>query len=262
MYGKKTSQSGSQANEFDFAGQQTDASTNLQYLRARYYDTNTGIFMSRDPMAGNPGWLASHFGYAGGSPVSFADPTGLCRVRWACSKPLPWSVMQNLGNAAKEGAVAAGNATADAAVNIAEEIADGQRANSAAERGLSDLIEDAVVTAVEEVVEAYEDTAQSQIDGSCGGQPECYPSALPEAGLATYDECTTDVWGQRLCNAAIAVAFAVALLPVGLPTGAAIGVGAAAGIATDWALDAAPPPPSSSPATRPPDDEFFQGEFF
>ena len=40
VYGKKTSSTGSQANEFDFAGQQTDA-TGLQYLRARYYDPTT-----------------------------------------------------------------------------------------------------------------------------------------------------------------------------------------------------------------------------
>lgn len=72
------SQTGSQANEFDFAGQQSDASTGLQYLRARYYDPATGAFISRDPSAARPSWLVSHYGYAGANPVNASDPTGLC----------------------------------------------------------------------------------------------------------------------------------------------------------------------------------------
>ncbi len=40
VYGEVTGGSGSLANEFDFAGQQTDG-TGLQYLRARYYDPET-----------------------------------------------------------------------------------------------------------------------------------------------------------------------------------------------------------------------------
>ncbi len=47
VYGNITSSSGAQANEFQFAGEQTDP-TGLQYLRARYYDTATGTFISRD----------------------------------------------------------------------------------------------------------------------------------------------------------------------------------------------------------------------
>lgn len=53
VYGTPTSATGSQDNEFDFAGQQTDPS-GLQYLRARYYDTETGTFLSRDPLASLP----------------------------------------------------------------------------------------------------------------------------------------------------------------------------------------------------------------
>lgn len=44
VYGTPT-KTGSLANEFDFAGQQTDG-TGLQYLRARYYDPATGTFLS------------------------------------------------------------------------------------------------------------------------------------------------------------------------------------------------------------------------
>jgi len=36
----------------EFAGEQVDAATGLQYLRARYYDMETGRFVSKDPKAG------------------------------------------------------------------------------------------------------------------------------------------------------------------------------------------------------------------
>jgi RHS repeat-associated protein len=57
VYGTPT-KTGSLANEFDFAGQQTDG-TGLQYLRARYYDPGTGTFLSREPMAVHTGWLGN-----------------------------------------------------------------------------------------------------------------------------------------------------------------------------------------------------------
>jgi RHS repeat-associated protein len=77
VYGKTTSASGSQANDFQFAGQQTDV-TGLQYLRARYYDPATGGFLSRDPLAKDAAWAGQPFGYAGANPVNNVDPTGLC----------------------------------------------------------------------------------------------------------------------------------------------------------------------------------------
>ena len=90
VYGKKTSSTGSQANEFDFAGQQTDP-TGLQYLRARYYDPETGTFLSRDPLAGSSGWTGSPTGYANADPANQADPFGLspCWVfAKVCTNPL------------------------------------------------------------------------------------------------------------------------------------------------------------------------------
>jgi RHS repeat-associated protein len=77
IYGAKTSSSGSQSNEFDFAGQQTDGSTGLQYLRARYYDPGTGMFASRDPLSKMPGSTGSEFGYGDASPANMVDPSGL-----------------------------------------------------------------------------------------------------------------------------------------------------------------------------------------
>ena len=76
VYGEVTGGSGSQGNEFDFAGRQTDA-TGLQYLRARYYDPETGVFLSRDPLALVPSWTGSANGYAYFNPASRSDPSGL-----------------------------------------------------------------------------------------------------------------------------------------------------------------------------------------
>jgi RHS repeat-associated protein len=76
VYGKVTSSSGSAPNEFDFAAQQTDP-TGLQYLRARYYDPETGTFLSREPMMLAPGWGGNPFGYAKVRPTSLVDRDGL-----------------------------------------------------------------------------------------------------------------------------------------------------------------------------------------
>ena len=75
VYGEATP-SGGLANEFDFAGQQTDA-TGLQYLRARYYDPETGTFLSREPMALSAGWIGHPTGYGANNPVRMTDATGL-----------------------------------------------------------------------------------------------------------------------------------------------------------------------------------------
>ena len=69
------SKTGSLANEFDFAGQQTDG-TGLQYLRARYYDPATGTFLSREPLTRRPAWLGNPTGYGAGNPARFKAPAG------------------------------------------------------------------------------------------------------------------------------------------------------------------------------------------
>jgi RHS repeat-associated protein len=75
VYGKPTP-TGTLANEFDFAGQQTDP-TGLQYLRARYMDPETGAFVSREPLAALPSWLGSSSTCVGAHPTGLVDPSGL-----------------------------------------------------------------------------------------------------------------------------------------------------------------------------------------
>ena len=66
-------------NEFKFTGEQADASTGLEYLRARYYDPATGRFISKDPIGGRVGDPRSQnrYLYAWNNPCSNVDPSGL-----------------------------------------------------------------------------------------------------------------------------------------------------------------------------------------
>ncbi|MDX2185176.1 MAG: colicin E5-related ribonuclease [Gemmatimonadaceae bacterium] len=50
--------------------------TGAVYLRARHYDPATGRFLQPDPIGLAGG--GNRYGYAGGDPVNFADPFGLC----------------------------------------------------------------------------------------------------------------------------------------------------------------------------------------
>ena len=62
----------------------------LMYMRNRYYDPTTGRFTQEDPL-GLAGGM-NLYGFAGGDPVNFSDPFGLCPP---CGIPMPsttWSV--------------------------------------------------------------------------------------------------------------------------------------------------------------------------
>ncbi len=49
---------------FLFTGEQRDSETSLYYLRARYYDPETGRFLARDPVTGFAGLPSSQNPYA------------------------------------------------------------------------------------------------------------------------------------------------------------------------------------------------------
>ena len=82
-YGDVLSTTGSGESMYGFDGEQTDAS-GLQYLRARYYATGLGRFISHDSWGGDSkipmsynAWL---YGYA--NPVNFMDPSGNMVTPW------------------------------------------------------------------------------------------------------------------------------------------------------------------------------------
>jgi RHS repeat-associated protein len=75
VYGAVRTQSGSSSNKFKYVasiGHPTDEETGLIYMRARYYEPQTGRFVSEDPAKDGSGWYA----YVEGNPVNRVDPTG------------------------------------------------------------------------------------------------------------------------------------------------------------------------------------------
>ena len=77
-YGVGLARTGSTVNSFLFQGQQYDAASGTYYLRARYYDQNSGRFISQDPLEGNNDDPISLHRYLYGSddPADRIDPGG------------------------------------------------------------------------------------------------------------------------------------------------------------------------------------------
>ena len=84
-YGVGLARTGSTVNSFLFQGQQYDAASGTYYLRARYYDQNSGRFLSQDPLEGNSDDPISlhRYLYANDDPANNVDPSGeetLCEL--------------------------------------------------------------------------------------------------------------------------------------------------------------------------------------
>lgn len=65
-------------SEFQYNTQQLDSESNMYFLRARYYDPETGRFISRDPVKGTldiPQTL-NPYSYAINNPINLSDPSG------------------------------------------------------------------------------------------------------------------------------------------------------------------------------------------
>ena len=78
-FGNQIARTGTTQNEFLFTGQQYDANVGFYYLRARYYQPDTGRFTALDPFAGDPyAPMSLHkYLYAANDPVNLIDPTGM-----------------------------------------------------------------------------------------------------------------------------------------------------------------------------------------
>jgi RHS repeat-associated protein len=76
-FGVTVNETAAFGNSFQFAGEQKDSS-GLSYNRARYYNSTTGRFISKDPYGGDITDPYSQHGYqyAHGNPVRYTDPTG------------------------------------------------------------------------------------------------------------------------------------------------------------------------------------------
>jgi len=77
-YGRVTAESGTGRSGYGFTGEQTDATTGLVFLRARWLDPATGRFLSVDPWQGSARQPASLHGYlyVAANPVNRVDPSG------------------------------------------------------------------------------------------------------------------------------------------------------------------------------------------
>lgn len=65
-------------SEFQYNTQQLDTESNMYFLRARYYDPETGRFISRDPVKGpltNP-QTQNPYSYSVNNPINYSDPSG------------------------------------------------------------------------------------------------------------------------------------------------------------------------------------------
>ncbi len=76
-FGNIVQMSGTSANDIRFSSKRFDDNTGLSYFGARYYDSSTGRFISRDPMGYIDG--PNQYIYCVNNPIGCIDPFGLCR---------------------------------------------------------------------------------------------------------------------------------------------------------------------------------------
>ena len=72
-FGNEISPDSNDTTLFRYCGEYYDSETESIYLRARYYNMNTGRFISEDPIKDGLNW----YSYCGGNPVMFWDKLGL-----------------------------------------------------------------------------------------------------------------------------------------------------------------------------------------
>jgi len=81
VYGAVTKTTSATDNHILFTGRWLDNDTNLYYYRARWYEPESGRFVTRDPLGVMGG--VNLYGYAENNSIRFNDPKGL-KVNWGC----------------------------------------------------------------------------------------------------------------------------------------------------------------------------------
>jgi len=95
-YGNLIANTGTLTNPMRFAGQYQDSESGLYYLRARYYDSATGQFLSFDPAA-----FATRqpYAYVANNPLNDSDPSGLMTLGHCLSASLTLGIFTIGGQA-------------------------------------------------------------------------------------------------------------------------------------------------------------------
>jgi RHS repeat-associated protein len=77
-FGELLAAQGNRSSALRYTGEQTDVDTGLVYLRARWYDSATGRFTTRDPFRGFAVFPQTQhlYVYVGNNPVNLTDPSG------------------------------------------------------------------------------------------------------------------------------------------------------------------------------------------
>jgi RHS repeat-associated protein len=82
-----------------FQGQFFDTETSLHYNRFRYYDSDVGMFVSRDPIGLNGGLNTFQYGL---NPIGWIDPFGLISIHdIALNKAKQLKISQGINDATK-----------------------------------------------------------------------------------------------------------------------------------------------------------------
>ncbi|HYL37396.1 MAG TPA: RHS repeat-associated core domain-containing protein [Bryobacteraceae bacterium] len=92
-FGESVTHNGSTDNPFTFQGAfgvMQEGATSLYYMRARYYDTATVRFISRDALVSLDPQRINPYAFALNNPVSFSDPSGMSPLpqygKYGCGK--------------------------------------------------------------------------------------------------------------------------------------------------------------------------------
>ncbi|MER6999031.1 RHS repeat-associated core domain-containing protein [Streptomyces sp. NPDC000410] len=107
-YGQPTTTGAASTNPYTFTGRESDG-TGLLYYRNRYYDPETGRFISQDPIGHAGG--TNLYQYALSSPTTYTDPTGNnplligCAVGALVDGAMDWGIQRLSGRKVNWGQV-------------------------------------------------------------------------------------------------------------------------------------------------------------
>ncbi len=97
-YGEVLRAMGATENPYLYRGESLDSELGLQYLRVRYYEPETGRFLSTDPFEGmveSPVFRHRYL-YANANPISFEDPSGAFSIGQAIAATQIISTLSSL----------------------------------------------------------------------------------------------------------------------------------------------------------------------